>query len=242
MNKKSQVGMTMTWVVAFIVIFFILILFLAIVSGLAAKRNVPLISLFYDTSSSLEISKEAHDDISANKELTRFLESPVQYNGEPRTMKEFLILSKDKLFSVPTTPDGNLNFIQIKANQEYADFTSFYTSTASFFDKTYNKCYVVCLFRNDLKKQFKVFYPPRVVGGWCPLGAGALGPGGKAIKSNIDNIFERRPNSYDCDSLSSDLNSEVWKRLYDYAETITVPGDAQMEIKLFVGDKIIPIT
>ncbi len=45
-SKKSQVGTTMSWVVAVIVIFFIMLVFLALASQLAATKSLSLSNLF----------------------------------------------------------------------------------------------------------------------------------------------------------------------------------------------------
>lgn len=58
MERKAQVGSTLTWIVAFVIIFFILLLFLAVTSGLAKAKQIPVLSWFLSSENKLGVGED----------------------------------------------------------------------------------------------------------------------------------------------------------------------------------------
>lgn len=81
-NKKAQ-GLALTWFFAFIIIFFIMLLFVGIVASVAAKKGVGKNEI-----SSVE---DGFNLISEKNILVSFLNSLVDFNGEEMTFKELIL-------------------------------------------------------------------------------------------------------------------------------------------------------
>jgi len=231
-SKKSQVSATLTWIVAFVIIAFIIILYLSIAAGIAGKRNIPILSEFY-SKSSLEVDTENKNDYSANTILQSYLNSPVDYQGKSMKMSDFIVFAQGNIFSVKKTSlTVAMDFRGIRDSGNYEQFIIFYEKSANYFDKIYDKCYVLCLFKpsieSTIKKEPLLFYPPRVVGKNCPTAQGVK----EAV--NIE-LYGRQPDNYNCNSLASASDSS---RLFDSAEALEVEGGIQ--IKLFAGSSLFP--
>jgi hypothetical protein len=248
-NKKSQIPATLTWIMAFVIIFFMMMIFLAAVVAISASKK-SFFSVIFPTESVLQIKPDTKDDLSASSTLMEYVNSPIEYNGESKTMQEFTMEvtknEKDNLLDVETMPDEKLNFNFLKQDKKNDNFLLFYDKTAGFFDSKYDVCYVLCIFKKGVSGRYKLFYPVRVVGGWCPLGIGALGPGGTVVPNYISDIYGRQPTNYDCAVLAKyPQDSDL--RLYEKAEILPLPdiSNPSVEIKLFIGGqtdkKIIPV-
>ena len=90
-NYRGQVGVTITWMVAFIVIFFIMLVFVGIVATTAAKKGVG--------KNEIIIIENGFNKLEAQRDLIRFLNSEVEFNGQKMSFKDFISKvddSKDK--------------------------------------------------------------------------------------------------------------------------------------------------
>ena len=86
-SKRSQVGITITWFVAFIIIFFILMIFVGIVATIAAQKGIG--------KNEISVVENGFNKVSGETNLITFLNSPVDFNGEKMNFKE-LIFRWDK--------------------------------------------------------------------------------------------------------------------------------------------------
>jgi len=77
MNKKSQIGSTLTWFVAFIIIFFIILLFITSSIIIAGQREVNQITLQKYDSSTVELQRD----------LIRLLNTPVESESGKTSIK-----------------------------------------------------------------------------------------------------------------------------------------------------------
>ncbi len=78
--KKGAIGATLTWIIATLIIFFILILFIAGTSVISTKK-VPI-----------EVTKknDAKTDLHSMKLLSFIMEVPIEFNGKKITTKELI--------------------------------------------------------------------------------------------------------------------------------------------------------
>ena len=83
-NKKAQIGMTLTWFVAFVIIFFIMLVFLALTALLFAEK-----SILTGDKSKIELQKNTDNSLSQRK-LFLLLNLPV----EDSIVKEEIIRGK----------------------------------------------------------------------------------------------------------------------------------------------------
>ena len=92
-NKKAQVGTTLTWMIAFLVIFFIMLLFLVFTSALAAK-NVLLV--LNEGKNKIDISSSMNP-LTSQRKLFYVLNYPLENN---KTIKELIIFSSDETVKI----------------------------------------------------------------------------------------------------------------------------------------------
>lgn len=79
-SKKAQIGTTITWVVAFIIILFLMVGFLVITMVLSGKNKN-------------EINFEGVENLDSQRELMKILNSPVEVNGESMNVRELINLT-----------------------------------------------------------------------------------------------------------------------------------------------------
>lgn len=94
-GKKAQLGATLTWFVAFIVIFFIMFLFTGATALLASQKNIPIISWFIGAGES-KISVDAASSIEMRmqRDLVLFLNMPAESDNKAQ-IKDLIIESKN---------------------------------------------------------------------------------------------------------------------------------------------------
>ncbi len=91
LNKNGQVGVTITWMVAFIVIFFIMLVFVGMVASIAAQKGVG--------KNKILVIENGFNKLDAQRYLIMFLNSEVEFNGQKMLFKDFISEvddSKDK--------------------------------------------------------------------------------------------------------------------------------------------------
>lgn len=218
MNKKAQAGTTITWVFAFVIIFFILFVF-AVSSVLFAVHTEisSEISTLMSGSKSYFISAVASEpkgfdpgDLAAQRELSAFLNSENELNGANISMRD-LISSFDG--SVYTQ---RLNYDEIKKNEKY---NLFYQSGTSFFDKIYDECYILCL---EFKRGEEPATTNSLVGMKCPQG------------STGEDIY-LRPLYFDCSVSSSSVPSGVFSYASFELPSVGASKEISARIKLLKG-------
>jgi len=93
-GKKAQLGATLTWFVAFIVIFFIMFLFTGATALLAVQKNVPIISWFTGAGEN-KISVGAYStEIEMQRNLIFFLNMPTEADNKIQ-IRDLILESKN---------------------------------------------------------------------------------------------------------------------------------------------------
>jgi hypothetical protein len=116
MNKRAQIGETMTWFVAFVVIFFIMVLFVSFSITLAGKRSI----------SKAEIGSSPNILIGPSEEFIGFLNGKIDFKGKIVSMKELVIfegedaLEKQILFGKSAKEFLSSISSKIKNGEDYA--------------------------------------------------------------------------------------------------------------------------
>lgn len=103
-NKKSQIGSTLTWLVAFFIIFFIIIIFLSFTALISAKKII---------SSGSDVGIEKYDSsvLKAQRHFLNFLNSPAKVNGKKKKMSELIISSLDVYFDTKSEYPAQGSFV-----------------------------------------------------------------------------------------------------------------------------------
>lgn len=83
-NKRSQVGITITWFFAFIVIFFIMLLFTGMVASIALKKGVG--------KNEIVSVEDGFRKIENHRELVIFLNSPIIVDGKSIKVKDEILV------------------------------------------------------------------------------------------------------------------------------------------------------
>jgi len=78
-NKKSQIYATLTWFVAFIIIFFIILLFISASIIIAGKREVPITGVWGD---SIGVVKYGFENLEAQRSLIEVLNNKINYDNQ----------------------------------------------------------------------------------------------------------------------------------------------------------------
>ena len=81
-NKKGQVGATLTWIVGFLIIFFIMFLFMGFSISLSGKKKV-----------GLEL-EEGRSYLVLTKQLVSFLNTEIEIEGEKTSMYDLILDSR----------------------------------------------------------------------------------------------------------------------------------------------------
>ena len=90
-SKRSQVGVTLTWLVAFVVIFFIMLVFIGMTSILVTEKKL--------NKNEIPLVETGFNKIDGQRNLIRFLNSETEFKGQKMIFKDFLSNvedSKDK--------------------------------------------------------------------------------------------------------------------------------------------------
>jgi hypothetical protein len=113
-NKKGQIGATLTWFIAFTMIFFMLVVFVYLSSAIASKKAIS--SIF--SSTDYDFSTQDISDYSISKSgVQAVLEKQIQVGGENRPMIIFLLSTLDKYLesnSAMKYLDNDINLLSLK--------------------------------------------------------------------------------------------------------------------------------
>jgi hypothetical protein len=104
-SKKGTIGTTITWFVAFVIIFFIMLIFGVVSALLASEKNVPVVSWFFgNEENSIEI-EEGYSTVSYQEDLFKILNSPTDQGVSVRELiglwhynKWYTDMSRDSTF------------------------------------------------------------------------------------------------------------------------------------------------
>ncbi len=90
LDRKAQVGITLTWITAFLVIFFIMLIFIVVSSGLFAKKIIPRYLVFGGSDKNIiKLDDEKSiGSLNNQRKLIRILNTPIN-KGE--TLSEKII-------------------------------------------------------------------------------------------------------------------------------------------------------
>ena len=96
-GKKGQVGLTLSWLAAFIFIFFIMLFFLAASVAMASLRGIPVVSWLagYERNE-INLNENAPGDMALERNLIGFINSPAEFEGNFVTVGE---LASGRLFA-----------------------------------------------------------------------------------------------------------------------------------------------
>jgi hypothetical protein len=88
MNKKAQIGDTLTWFMAFIIIFFIIILFITASIIISGQKEMPILGI---GGNSISVSQNSLEDLELDRNLIKILNTPVEFKGEKIKISELII-------------------------------------------------------------------------------------------------------------------------------------------------------
>ena len=134
MNKKAELDETLTWIIALVIVFFIMLLFTLGSIGIAATKGSK-------GDSGEKISSDISPDLASTENLIALLELKTDIEG--KSIKELIFVSMDSLISsnyrenfLDTYAGGNINMIysidsqnirKILDDKEYADYLEKYS-------------------------------------------------------------------------------------------------------------------
>ncbi|HUS50688.1 MAG TPA: hypothetical protein VMZ91_11015 [Candidatus Paceibacterota bacterium] len=87
-NKKAQIGATLTWIVAFLIIFFIMILFISTTIIISAKKT-SILSLSFSQKETT-ITSHITGDFAVQRNLISFLNKPIKFEGKDIFIKDLI--------------------------------------------------------------------------------------------------------------------------------------------------------
>lgn len=93
-NNKAQVGTTLTWFAAFLIIFFIMFLFFSITAVLIAKKNISLVSWFSGDKKNLIEFEKGFGNLKIQENIINLLKTSVSFNEKEMSLYD-LIYSSD---------------------------------------------------------------------------------------------------------------------------------------------------
>jgi hypothetical protein len=145
-GKKAQIGATLTWFPAFLIIVFLMALFIiasALFSVTKSVHYIP-ISEINGKSANLEFAPgepKGYDsgDSALKRDMVSFLNSEVDLQGSKVYVKDLISSFDESVYGV------NHRF-SAEEVESHLDYKVFYNSTKSFFDNLYDECYVMCLY------------------------------------------------------------------------------------------------
>lgn len=218
-NRRGQTGGTLTWAIAFVIIFFITILFLGsnfLINSVKAGSSIIEVSYVGKSASLAEERTEpvGYDvgDLELQRDLMAFLDSRTNFDGNLVSLKELAssfdksVYEKEKLFSSD----------EIKTN---GLFKTFYEKAAGFFDNLYDNCYVLCIDFGDVNKKIEQTIA------------------GKNCNPKKEDIYQRARELYSCH-----ISKYYVSGTFNYAK-IELPSKnsyGMMTIKLLKGN-LVPI-
>lgn len=85
-SKKAQIGITLTWFVAFVIVFFVMLVFLALTALLAAEKSILSLGGILGGKNNIESQKNS-DNLASQRKLFFLLNSPL----DDKTVKEEII-------------------------------------------------------------------------------------------------------------------------------------------------------
>jgi len=132
-NKKSQIGTTMTWLVAFIIIFFVIVIFLVFTIIFAGKKVVS----FDKDKVELE---DLNIDLENQNSLIYFLNQEINFKGENKKIKKFVseipFLDEESKKDASSLVKEKLeNFLGDKEEKCYIFKVQYYLINKDYFDE-----------------------------------------------------------------------------------------------------------
>lgn len=207
-NKRAAISATLTWFTAFVIIFFMMILFLAGVGVLSKQKASSYVSASMAGSKSgalldqySEPSGYDSGDLELQRALAAFLNSESEFNGNKRQMKDAI----SNLGAEVYRKNSVMSASEIKGNPEY---NKIYESATTFFDGMSSlywpdgACYVLCL---DFKEKLSTI-------GYEPMGSQVI-VGNKCLYGGKD-IYSRGNAYYRCAVSKYGISSKVFNYAY----------------------------
>jgi hypothetical protein len=142
-KKRAQIGTTLTWLIAFTIIFFMLIIFVGGSALLSLKKGVPSVSESNPNSKSINLSWRSVEpsgvdfgDLALERDLVSFLNMPSGAGGQ--SFGDLIQGFDPGVYSNPRLMSDS----DIQAHEE---MKLLYESAVANFDELYGECYVICL-------------------------------------------------------------------------------------------------
>ena len=184
MGKKGQIGATLTWAFAFVVIFFVTLLFIGAVALLTAGKSISVAAEASIGGKSINLQAvpsvpSGYDpgDLGLQGDLAAFLKSEVEINSNMMSFSDLILTFGDNIIK-----RRDLVLYSEMKTDSYKDFNIFYEKSLSFFDSLYDQCYILCL---EFEENGN------------PTGEQTLI--GKNCNPMMENIYERSREYYSCD-------------------------------------------
>lgn len=195
MNKKAMIGDTLTWIVAFLIIFFIMLIFDVVALGLAkSKTNQPI------------ILSENNVDLISMSVLSSILQTEVEFNNQAMTLSQLIILWRHNY-----NDEQVQSLIEEKIKEEVENILN----------KTKNSDSKYYLFN----VRYKYYTEIAAGGGVSYLDKGNLNPSTTIDHIKEINIEEKpfSPGDFITNNQHEDLvNSALSLKIYDNQELVTV--------------------
>lgn len=107
-NKRGQIASTITWFAAFLIIFFVMMLFLAGTAILAGKKNIPILSPLLGIKDAISFKSFNSPNLDSQRVLLRFMNTPVDYSGNKANVRDLILLAVDPYLSTKILGDRNI--------------------------------------------------------------------------------------------------------------------------------------
>lgn len=145
-GKKAQIGVTLTWFTAFLIIFFLMALFIiasALFSAAKSVHEIP-ISGMNGKNANLDFAPsepKGYDpgDSALKRELVSFLNNEVNFQGSKVYVKDLISSFDESIY-------GAKERFSAETRESNPSYKTFYDSAKTFFDRAYDECYVMCLY------------------------------------------------------------------------------------------------
>ena len=192
-NRKAAIASTLTWFIAFVIVFFMMIIYLVGVGVLSKQKSAPEISASMAGSKMGMLSDNLAEpsgydpgDLELQRALATFLNSESEFNGKSVSMEDMISNLGTDVYR-----KSIMGTSEIKGNPEY---NKIYESATTFFDNMKSPywpdgaCYVLCLdFREELGT---IGYEPTgtqvIVGAKCLYGGKDIYGSRKRTNKNKD--------------------------------------------------------
>ena len=204
-GKRAQLGATLTWIAAFIIILFVMALFLLLTASLIGEKKIPVISSISGSSKDkIELASSLSSSLNVQKDLHSFLDIDIDYKGSRVKASDLLAVSHKDFY------EKDIELTELERNPDYESFNVFRENLISHFNGIYDSCYSACVYFVSGES-----YPyQEIFGNGCS---------GEEVRSSLNEII------YSCEDLFDDSEESSYPSAY------VVSANGEIKIKLFRG-------